>query len=105
MDIELERLTEEVTHELHAVMEDNPNMTEEDAIDWAYELADSCTPMFDYDCLMLAVNNLELIAYRDIPAGILGDVTPITVVRAAVFDYLKEIVYAEWHGHQQGKED
>ena len=93
-DIELERLTKDVLEELQIVMEDNPNMTEEDAIDWAYELADAHTPVYNRVVLELAANNLSLIGYRPIPGS---GATPVEVARLAVFDYLKEVVYSEWH--------
>ena len=106
MNVQLRLLTDRVLEELHIVMEDNPDMTEDEAVDWAYELADQFTPPYDYDVLMLAVNNLTLIGYRDIPRGVLDATTPVVVVaREAVFDYLIEVVYSEWHGHQQGKQE
>lgn len=98
MDVELELLTDQVLEELRMVMEDNPNMTEDEAIDWAWELADSWAPTANYDVLMLAANNLSLIGYRPV---LRNRATPVEVARAAVFDYLKKVVYSEWHGHQQ----
>lgn len=100
-DVELQLLTDQVLEELRILMEENPDMTEEDAIDWAYELADGWTPPYNYDVLMLVANNLELVGYRSV---LRNEVTPIEVARAAVFDYLKEILHAEWHGHQQKEE-
>ena len=99
--VELQLLTNQVVEELRIVMEDNPDMTDEDAVDWAYELADTHTPVYNRVVLELAANNLSLIGYRPV---LRNGVTPIEVARAAVFDYLKEIVYSEWHGHQQKEE-
>lgn len=104
-DVELEVLTTQVLDALETVIEDNPNMTEEEAVDWIYEIVDSYTPIWDYDVLMLAANNLSLIGLLNIPQGILGDTTPVEVARAAVFEYLKQILYAEWHGRLKSEKE
>lgn len=104
-DTELEVLTTQALDELGIVLEDNPNLTEEEAIDWVYEIADNHTPINNFDVLVIASNNLGLVGYRDIPAGVLGDITPVEVARAAIFEYLKEILYAERHSHLRSKEE
>jgi len=62
--------------------------------DLIHEIADSHTPVYNYNILMFAAENLSEIGLFDLDAGLVSnehsDVNPVTVARAAIYEALRE---------------
>ena len=65
--------------------------------DMIWELADSYTPVYNYDALTMAAENLSAVACREVdhPAHD-GKMTPANVAARAIFDLLYEELDEEW---------
>lgn len=75
---------------LHKVLE------AENFHDTAHEIADSITPISSYDILLFGAYNLSEIGYYEVESPAFdGEMNPVNVTAAAIFDTLEEYAMEE----------
>lgn len=79
---------------------DNPQLTDSEGCRICCHFASLSVPSSNYHILILAANNLVEIGTR---ITHLGEVTPVNVAAAAIYDYLEEALLSEWRYMQESK--
>ena len=77
-------------------MNDNPDNDEPH--DTIHEIADSSVPVYTYDLLQLAADNLNLaVDVPEIGPAFDGSPTPVNIIAANVFEYIEAALWEYWN--------
>jgi len=94
---ELEKMALETLQEY---LEDDPDLDEHDTI---FEIADSCVPVYTYDILQLAAENLFLATDEpELGPAFDGSPTPVNIIAANIFEHLERVL---WENIEEIKEE
>ena len=89
---ELYRMKKDAVEELKDSLRDYPDNDEHDTI---HEIADSSVPVYTYDLLQLAANNLDLaVVEPEIGPAFDGSPTPVNIIAANIYE---EITQELWN--------
>jgi len=100
----LDEIEKDAIEELEEWVKDNPD---DDPTDEAiFEIADSSTPIYNYDILQLAASNLFLATDApDIGPAFDGSPTPINIIAANIYEYISNALYQRWSEIEKEKEE
>ena len=85
---EYQEMLNSAVEELKERLQDSPNDDEGDLI---HEIADSHTPIYNYDILQMAANNMFLaLDEPDIGPAFDGSPTPINIIAANIYEAIEQ---------------
>lgn len=97
---ELDELVDSACEELQEWIDENSGNDEPH--DRIFEIADSSVPVYNYDLLQLACNNVELaINEPENGPAFDGTPTPINIIAANVFEYIEDKLWEYFRDHEE----
>lgn len=99
----IDDLIKDAIAELRERLFDDSNQDENDLI---LEIADSSVPVYNYDILSLALDDLDLaLSEPDIGPAFDGTPTPVNIIAANVFEAIESALYKALPGIQEEIEE
>jgi hypothetical protein len=99
MSNELYTITKVAIDDLKTWMADNPGNDEPH--DEIFEIADSSVPVYNYDLLQLAAENLYLgVDEPELGPAFDGSPTPCNIIAANVFEHVEGELWEDWNDHK-----
>ena len=66
------------------------------------EIVDSSVPIYNYDLLQMAANNMDLaLVEPELGPAFDGTPTPVNIIAANIYEALQEVAYNEWQKVQE----
>ena len=97
-------LTQTAISDLRDWAADNPNCDEPH--DTIHEIADSSVPVYTYDLLQLAGDNLNLaVDTPDLGPAFDGSPTPVNIIAANVYEYITAALWENWNEIESEREE
>lgn len=100
----LSDLLDDARKELREYWEENPKETEPH--DRIHEIADGSVPVYTYDILQLAADNIDLATNEpELGPAFDGSPTPVNIIAANIFERIEEACWDEWRRLEAEAED
>jgi len=101
-ELTLRQLVEDAIADLREWRRENPCAGANEYVDVIWDIADSSTPVYFWQCLRIAADNLSEIGSR-VTELVAAEASPAHVAQLAIFEYLRERLEQEW-GHMMEEE-
>ena len=97
-------LTQIAIEDLMTWIEDNPD--DDEPHDAMHEIADSSVPVYTYDLLQFAGNNLNLaVDTPELGPAFDGTPTPVNIIAANVYEYIEAALWDKWREIEDEREE